>query len=89
MRNIDFTSLDENFLFLFKFIWLYQVLIAAHGILDLHQYAGFLVAAYELLAASCGMSFPEQGWKRRPSALGAQTLSPWTTKEVSIGLKAG
>ena len=57
--------------------------------MDLHQYAGFLVAVYKLLAASCGMSFPEQGWKRRPSALGAQTLSPWTTKEVSIGLKAG
>ena len=47
------------------------------------QYAGFLVAAYELSAASCGISFPEQGWKRRPPALGAQTLSPWTTMEVS------
>ena len=45
-----------------KFIWLYQVLVAAHGIFDLLYHAGSLVEACELfLVAACWIQFPDQG----------------------------
>ena len=57
-------------------IWLHQVLVAACTIFDLH-------CGMQIL--SCGMwdLVPWPGIKPRPPALGAWSLSYWTTREVS------
>ena len=41
-----------------------------------------LVAARRLLAAAYGISFPEQESNPSPPALGARSLSRWTTREA-------
>ena len=33
---------------------------------------------------ACGIQFPDQGLKPVPLALGAQSLSHWTTREVPL-----
>ena len=44
-----------------------------------------LVMACELLVAACGIQFPNQGLDLAPTpALRAQSLSHWTTREVSV-----
>ena len=43
-----------------------------------------LVAACKPLAVACGIRFPEGGIKPGPAALGAQSLSHWTLREVPI-----
>ena len=73
------------------FIWLCRVLVVSHEtFLSLLQHAESLVAACELLVAvfklinSCDMwnLVPWPGMELRPPALGAQSLSHWTTTEV-------
>ena len=45
---------------------------------------------YQVLVAACGLSCSMQdlvrwpGMEQRPLALGAQSLNPWTTSEVSL-----
>ena len=36
------------------------------------------------VVAVCGILFPDQQWNPGPPALGARSLSPWTTREVLI-----
>ena len=43
---------------------------------------GILVLACKLLVAACGIQFPDQGSNLGSPALGAQSLSHWTTREV-------
>ena len=38
---------------------------------------------------ACGILVPQPGIKPGPSALGAQSLSHWTTREVSEGILKG
>ena len=66
-------------LFLLVFIYL-AVLGLSCGMQDLQsslQHEGSLVVEYKLLVAAGGTQFPDQD-----SALGAQSLSQWTTREV-------
>ena len=84
-------------LFVYLFIWLRRVLVSAHGIFVVacgvfqlrHSgifqlwHAGSLVAARELLAAACGIQFPDQGsnpgplhWECRVLATGPPGKSP-------------
>ena len=61
------------------FIYL-AVLGLSCGMQDLQsslQHEGSLVVEYKLLVAAGGTQFPDQD-----SALGAQSLSQWTTREV-------
>ena len=58
-------------MYLFRLRW---VLVVAHGI---------LVAAYGLLVAACMQDLvPRPGIEPGPPALGAQSLTHWTTREV-------
>ena len=58
----------SSFIFnIYLFIWLYQV----------------LDAAWELLVVACGNLVPWPGIEPRPPVLGIQSLSQWTTMEVS------
>lgn len=41
-----------------------------------------MLGACELLVAACGMCFPHQGSNPGLSALGAQRLSQWATREA-------
>ena len=66
-------------LFLLVFIYL-AVLGLSCGMQDLQsslQHEGSLVAAHKLLVVAGGIQFPDED-----SALGAQSLSQWTTREV-------
>ena len=49
---------------MYLFIWLCQVLVAAHrsSILVTFFTAGSIVVACELLVVACGIEFPDQGW---------------------------
>ena len=69
----SFNSLETLF---YLFIWLHWVLVVAHGIFDRHCSMGTL---------SCGIwdQVPWQGLNLGPQALGAWSLSRWTTREVS------
>ena len=58
------------------FIWLRQVLVAAHGTFF------FLIVACELLVKACRIQFPDHRSDSGPSALGVGSLSHWTTREV-------
>ena len=51
------------------FIWLHQILIAT----------------CEFLVEECGIKFPDQGSNPQPPALGEQSLSHWTIREVQDG----
>ena len=51
--------------YIYLFIWLCYV----------------LVAAWELSLVACGIWFPDQVFKPGSTALGAQSLSHWTTRE--------
>ena len=44
-------------------------------------YVGSLVATRELLVAARRIYLPDQGWNPGPPALGARSLSHWTTRE--------
>ena len=65
-------------IYLFLFIWLWQVLDAT--------YRGLQSSFFGMQALSCGMwdlvPWPES--QPRPPALGAWSLSHWTTREVCI-----
>ena len=51
------------------------------------QHADILVVACELLAATCMWDLvPQPGIEPRPPALGARSLTHWTTREVSVCL---
>ena len=54
--------------YFYLFIWLHCVLVTAHGI--------FRCSMWDL--------GPQPGVKSRPPALAAQSLSHWTTREVSL-----
>ena len=69
------------FKYLFIYLWLCRVLVVAHGI---------FVAACGLLscgrrALSCGVQdlVPQPGIEPWPPALGAWSLTHWTTRKVS------
>ena len=67
-----------NFIYLF---WLRQVLVAARG--TFVAACGLLVAACKLLVVACMQDLvPPPGIEPRPPALGAQSLTHWTTREV-------
>ena len=51
-------------------------------ILNLLMSCWILVEARELLVAVCGISFPDQGWKPSPPALGALSFSHWTARRA-------
>ena len=78
-----FFSFLKKFLNIYLFIWLYWVFIAAPGILDPGM-PGSLVAACKLF--TCDMwnlvPWPEIG--AGPPALGAQSLSLLTSREVPL-----
>ena len=74
-----FSSLKtEQILLLLIFIWLFQVLVVAQGIFSL----GSLGTGMRILF--CGMwdLDPWPAMEPRPPALGAWSLSHWTTREV-------
>ena len=58
----------------YLFIWLHWFLVSAHRIFDFCQAGSFSCGMWDLVLWS--MINP------RPSALGAQSLSHWTTREV-------
>ena len=70
-QNILIEFIKKNYLF----IWLCQVLVAACVISVFTEACGFF---------SCGMwdLVPWPGIELRPPALGAQSLSHWTTRDV-------
>ena len=43
-----------------------------------------LFGCTQVIVATCGILFPNQGSKPGPPALGAQNLSHWTTREIPI-----
>ena len=45
------------------------------------------IVACRLLVAACGIYFPDLGIKPRSPALGAQSLSCWTAREVPLVVK--
>ena len=65
------------FLIFIYLFWLYRVLVAVRGIFF------FLVAACGLLVAACMWDLvPWPGIEPRPPALGAWSLTHWTTREI-------
>ena len=52
--------------------------------LFLNFYLLFICLAAQVLIAACGIQFPDEGLNLDP-ALGAWSLSHWTTREVPIG----
>ena len=46
------------------------------------QCAESLISVAESLVVACGVWFPEAGIEPRPDALGARSLSHWTTSEI-------
>ena len=71
------------YLFTYLFIWLHRVLVAARGTFSCGMRI-FLVVARGVF--SCGMwdLVPWPGIEPRPPALETQSLSHWTTREVSM-----
>ena len=69
---------------IYVFTWLHQVLAVAYRISDLHFDRQALRCSIGTL--SCGMwdLVPWPGIKPRPSALGLQSLSHWTTSGVPL-----
>ena len=66
------------FLIFIYLFWLHQVLVAARGI---------FIAAHRLLVAACMWDLvPRPGMEPRPPALGAQSLTHWTTREDPVVL---
>ena len=93
LRQPDSEGYTNFFLCLYKsFMWLGQVLVAAHGIFDRHCgkqvlfFFFFHAGSYScrIRSLSCSMwkliSWP--GIRPRSPALGAWNLSYWTTREV-------
>ena len=74
----------HSFSDIYLFIRPCQVLVVAQGVFDLHcGDAGSLVAACKLLAVTCGIQFPDQGWD--PGLLHwEQGLSHWTASSISF-----
>ena len=67
-----------SFIFYYLFIWLCQVLVVALGVLDLHcSTCNFFFLLHNVGSSSL------KGEQTGPPALGAQSLSHWTTWEVS------
>ena len=84
------TRLHAKPFIFYIFIWLCQILAAAHRISDRHQGMQDLLTAvcrilsYGMQTLSYGMwdLVPSPGIEPGPPALEAQSLSLWTTKEV-------
>ena len=66
------------FIYFLIFIWFHQVLVAACGIFD-------LCCGRRTLSCNMWDLVPWPGIEPGPSALGAQSLSHWTTREVPVG----
>ena len=75
---------------MYLFVWLHWVLAAVLEIFYLSVPCRIFYhsGACELLVAACGIKFPDQGSNASP-CVGSQSLSHWTTREVSLDLFNG
>ena len=77
-----FYNLKNIYIYIYLFIWLCWVFIAAHGILIAK--CGIFSCGMQTLSCGMWVLVPWPGIKAGPPALGAWSLSHWTTREVLI-----